>query len=335
MRRFLGLALALLALGAAPALAQQPTGYLDAPTGAPVYVTPSAPLPQLSDTFSSTGSTTLSAGTTTSNVALPGKGQYVEVANGGTVTAYVALGVGSGTTATTAGYAIPAGWTVFLQTNQISAGTATYLAGITATSTATLTITSGTLAPLTGSGGSSNVTITGPLGPGTAASSVRTLAQIDQTTPGTTNGIQVNAALPAGANLIGKVGIDQTTPGSTNGVNLAPTSATGAAITPVVSSAVESNHVLKASAGNLYGVTVTVGATSGLLMVFNATSAPVDGAVTPTYCIVVPANTSAGISFSGIPPAAFSTGITAVFSTGTVCTTKAASTTAFFTGLVQ
>lgn len=53
---------------------------------------------------------------------------------------------------------------------------------------------------------------------------------IDQTTPGTTNGVQVNAALPAGTNvighvindastaLIGKVGIDQTTPGTTNAV---------------------------------------------------------------------------------------------------------------------
>jgi hypothetical protein len=34
---------------------------------------------------------------------------------------------------------------------------------------------------------------------------------IDQTTPGTTNGVQVNAALPAGTNLIGKVSIDQVT----------------------------------------------------------------------------------------------------------------------------
>lgn len=44
---------------------------------------------------------------------------------------------------------------------------------------------------------------------------------IDQTTPGTTNGVQVNAALPAGANIIGKTGIDQTTPGTTNLVALA------------------------------------------------------------------------------------------------------------------
>jgi len=43
---------------------------------------------------------------------------------------------------------------------------------------------------------------------------------IDQTTPGTTNGVQVNAALPSGSNLIGKTGIDQTTPGTTNNVAL-------------------------------------------------------------------------------------------------------------------
>lgn len=46
-------------------------------------------------------------------------------------------------------------------------------------------------------------------------------AGIDQTTPGTTNGVQVNAALPTGANVIGKVSIDQTTPGTTNLVALA------------------------------------------------------------------------------------------------------------------
>lgn len=43
---------------------------------------------------------------------------------------------------------------------------------------------------------------------------------IDQTTPGTTNGVQVNAALPAGSNIIGNIRIDQTTPGTTNGVQI-------------------------------------------------------------------------------------------------------------------
>lgn len=171
-RALIGLFIAALAF---PAAAQQPTGYVSAPTGALVYVGPSSPQPGLNETFSSTGSTTLSTSTTTGNVALPGAGQYVEVANGGSVTAFVALGVGSGTTATTASYAIPAGWTIFLETNRASAGISTYLAGITGSSTATLTITTGTLAPITSSGGGSNVTVTGPLGTGSAASSVRTL----------------------------------------------------------------------------------------------------------------------------------------------------------------
>lgn len=41
---------------------------------------------------------------------------------------------------------------------------------------------------------------------------------IDQTTPGTTNGVQVNAELPAGTQIVGQVGIDQTTDGTTNKV---------------------------------------------------------------------------------------------------------------------
>jgi hypothetical protein len=53
-----------------------------------------------------------------------------------------------------------------------------------------------------------------------AGSAVVGKVGIDQTTPGTTNGVQVNAALPAGSNVIGKVSIDQTTPGTTNGVQV-------------------------------------------------------------------------------------------------------------------
>lgn len=68
--------------------------------------------------------------------------------------------------------------------------------------------------------------------------------RIDQTTPGTTNGVQIAAAVPAGANIIGKIGIDQTTPGTTNGVYVTSGSAalpapipvrfTGASLTRVV-----------------------------------------------------------------------------------------------------
>lgn len=51
-----------------------------------------------------------------------------------------------------------------------------------------------------------------------ASSAIIGKVGIDQTAPGTTNGVQVNAALPAGTNLLGKTGIDQTTDGTTNKV---------------------------------------------------------------------------------------------------------------------
>jgi hypothetical protein len=64
--------------------------------------------------------------------------------------------------------------------------------------------------------------------------------------------------LNAGSNIVGKFGIDQTTPGTTNGVALLPlTNARGGNLTPVVSAALEANHVFKASAGNLYSAYAT------------------------------------------------------------------------------
>jgi hypothetical protein len=127
------------------------------------------------------------------------------------------------------------------------------------------------------------------------------------------------------------VGIAQTTDITTNGVEIAPTAGSAAGITPVVSSAAESNHVLKGSAGNLYSLYVTTGATAGYLMTFNATSAPADGAVTPIDCVQAPANQTTGLTFGSGPPDVYSTGITAVFSS-TGCFTKTASATAFFKG---
>lgn len=103
-------------------------------------------------------------------------------------------------------------------------------------------------------------------------------------------------------------------------------------ITPVPSTAAESSRVFKASAGNLYAYQVTTGAAAGYVMIFNATSAPADGAVTPVKCVAVPARATVGVSND--PPEAFSTGITAVFST-TGCFTKTASATAMFSGDVK
>jgi hypothetical protein len=49
-----------------------------------------------------------------------------------------------------------------------------------------------------------------------ASSAIIGKVGIDQTTPGTTNGVQVNVALPAGTNVIGKFSTDQTTHGTTD-----------------------------------------------------------------------------------------------------------------------
>jgi hypothetical protein len=146
-----------------------------------------------------------------------------------------------------------------------------------------------------------------------------------------------SASLPAGSNVVGKVGIDQTTPGATNGVVIAPTSNSGVGITPVVSSAAEASHVLKGSAGNLYGVYATnLTATAGFLVVLNATSAPADGAIAPLACVPLPANSFGSINYTPGPPAVYSTGITAVVTSAATCFTKSTGViTAFIGGHVQ
>lgn len=102
---------------------------------------------------------------------------------------------------------------------------------------------------------------------------------------------------------------------------------------PKNSAAAESNHVFKAASGTLFGLSVTSGNVAGYVLIFNATSAPADGAVTPVACYVLPANQTIGIAFTPFP-LRMSTGITAVFSS-TGCFTKTASATAFFLGEVM
>lgn len=111
---------------------------------------------------------------------------------------------------------------------------------------------------------------------------------------------------------------------------LSPSGAASYSLSPVVTTAVASSLVLKASAGNLYSWQVTTGATAGYVLIFNAASAPADGAVTPQQCVVVAANTTVGATFDNMPDR-YSTGITMVFSS-TGCFTKTASATAFMRG---
>lgn len=132
----------------------------------------------------------------------------------------------------------------------------------------------------------------------------------------------------------GLLRVDASGGGAATTVVIIPSSSSNAGLAPVVSAAAESSHVLKASPGNLYSVSVTIGGTAGYLLMFDATSAPVDGAVTPTQCVIVPASATVAISFDPAPPEVYATGITAVFST-TGCFTKTASATAFFHGSVD
>lgn len=104
--------------------------------------------------------------------------------------------------------------------------------------------------------------------------------------------------------------------------------------TPVVSSALEGSHILKAGPGTLYALYVVNGASAGYLMTFNSTTVPADGAVTPIECVPVAASSYQFINFAPQPPEFYSLGIVAVFSTSG-CFTKTISATAFFHGIVQ
>lgn len=158
---------------------------------------------------------------------------------------------------------------------------------------------------------------------GTAAASCLTI----------TGGVASVSAAQSGAWTVQPGNTQNTTPWLTS---LMPgaTSATG--IASVASTAAESCHVLKGSAGNLLSLTVTLGATSGWVLVFDATSAPMDGAgQTPSWWSPVTSNGTFGsISSAWLVPLNFATGITACFST-TGPFTKTASSTAAFSAQVK
>lgn len=103
------------------------------------------------------------------------------------------------------------------------------------------------------------------------------------------------------------------------------------AATPVNSAALESSHVFKATTGTLFGLSVTATSAAGYVLIYNSTTAPADGAVTPVACYYIPsAPGTVGIAFTPFP-LKMSTGIVAVFST-TGCFTQTGSATAFFLG---
>lgn len=121
---------------------------------------------------------------------------------------------------------------------------------------------------------------------------------------------------------------------------LGASAAANVGITPVVGGSAVSSLVLKAGAGNLYGVYAECSAACWL-MVFNAVAAPSNGATTAgvasgnlVECIAIASGANGSISYGSGPPEVFSVGITAAISS-TTCATLTLATTGFIHGLVQ
>lgn len=99
-----------------------------------------------------------------------------------------------------------------------------------------------------------------------------------------------------------------------------------ASLTPVAVSTATGSQIAKASAGKLYGLNVTAGASAGFVMIFDSATVPADGTVTPKKVVALAANASLDRSWDrGL---IFTSGIVVVFST-TGPFTKTISATAF------
>lgn len=118
----------------------------------------------------------------------------------------------------------------------------------------------------------------------------------------------------------------------------APSSTSTAGVAPVQSASVETGHVIKASAGNLYDFNVsadaTLSAVAWAVMIFNSTTVPASGAVTPVKCYLLPIGTT---SYSGAfpTPLYLGTGISMAVSTGQTCFTKTDSAHGFISADAQ
>ena len=86
--------------------------------------------------------------------------------------------------------------------------------------------------------------------------------------------------------------------------------------------------------GSITGLSsATTGASAGYVMLFDATSAPSNGSVTPLYCYQLPANSTISVNYSPTE-LSYANGIVIEFST-TGCFTATSSNTAFFSAQVR
>ena len=111
---------------------------------------------------------------------------------------------------------------------------------------------------------------------------------------------------------------------------LAPTTTAGAGIVPVVSTALETGHVIKASAGNLYRINCEATTVAGIFLVHNSATVPAAGAVTPVKAY--PVGIGQGIDVPFNPPLRLGTGISVSFTSAATPFTQTDSATAFISG---
>lgn len=124
-----------------------------------------------------------------------------------------------------------------------------------------------------------------------------------------TQPISIAAALPAGANLLGKMGIDQTTPGLTNAINATPSTNATSALTPKILSAAGAATVIKAAAGNLWGMALLNNNAAVVWVEFFNTATPILGTTTPICAFPIPASASLIIPPDALALANFSADI--------------------------
>lgn len=141
----------------------------------------------------------------------------------------------------------------------------------------------------------------------------------------------ITNALPAGSNLLGKVGIDQTTPGTTNGVSAVPSTSGGlTAYSLLNTTAAALTNFIKASVGQIYTLEVfNTSASPVYLRLYNMTTAPAstDGA-NIIWRGIVPGNANGGgFAIRWIQGLACSTGIAYRATTGSADNDTGALTT--------
>lgn len=194
-------------------------------------------------------------------------------------------------------------WAQSAATTVASCGAASYAAGQQFPLQQTQTGTLCTNAVLSGSVTVGNATIAAPLGAQTSAASVAT----------TINGPLGTQAASAGVAVTISKGVY------------------------TASSALAANQIVVTGAHQLVSFDVaadsTLSAAAWWIMVYDATAAPGDGAVTPAKCYALPSGTT---TFNGAfnIPVNFATGVVIGVST-TGCFTKTASTHAFISGDYQ